>query len=115
MKFSQKPTELIRTNNLQIYSISVDNGIEFKRIGRVAKELKDCKIFICNPYASWERGTVEVMNRMIRRYFPKGTDFRKISNDEIQHVEDLINNMKRKIFNERSSKDMEKIELSNKL
>lgn len=107
--------ELIRTNNLQIYSISVDNGIEFKRIGRVAKELKDCKIFICNPYASWERGTVEVMNRMIRRYFPKGTDFRKISNDEIQHVEDLINNMKRKIFNGRSSKDMEKIELSNKL
>jgi IS30 family transposase len=55
------------------------------------------------------------MNRMIRRYFPKGTDFRKISNDEIQHVEDLINNMKRKIFNGRSSKDMEKIELSNKL
>ena len=103
--------ELIRQFKLIVHSISVDNGIEFKRIGRVAKELKDCKIFICNPYASWERGTVEVMNKMIRRYFPKGTDFRNISDEEIQNVENLINNMKRKIFNGKSSNEMEKVEL----
>ena len=41
---------------------------------------------------SWEKGTVENINGLIRRFFPKGTDFDKISEEEIAYVEDWINN-----------------------
>ena len=54
--------------------------------------------YFCKPYHSWEKGTVENINGLIRRFFPKGTDFDTISEEEIAYVEDWINNRPMKIL-----------------
>ena len=57
------------------------------------------KSYFCKPYHSWEKGTVENINGLIRRFFPKGTDFDTITEEEIAYVEDWINNRPMKILN----------------
>lgn len=54
--------------------------------------------FFCHPYYSWEKGTVENTNGIIRRFFPKGTNFAEIT-IEIKSVEYSINNRPRKCLN----------------
>ena len=62
-------------------------------------KILNTKSYFCKPYHSWEKGTVENINGLIRRFFPKGTDFDKITDEEIAYVEDWINNRPMKIFN----------------
>ena len=57
------------------------------------------KSYFCKPYHSWEKGTVENINGLIRWFFPKGTDFDNITEKEIQYVEDWINNRPMRILN----------------
>ncbi|MEA1958366.1 MAG: IS30 family transposase, partial [Chloroflexota bacterium] len=54
------------------------------------------KCYFAHPYASWERGTNENANGLIRWYFPKGTDFAEIPDEQIALVESLLNNRPRK-------------------
>ena len=84
-----------------LLSITYDNGSEFCAHEKVNEALK-MKSFFCNPYSSWEKGTVENMNGLIRRFFPKGTDFAKITEEKIQQVEDWINNRPMKILEYKS-------------
>ena len=56
------------------------------------------KSYFCKPYHSWEKGTVENINGIIRRFFPKGTDFGKISMKQIKYVENWINNRPMKVL-----------------
>ena len=84
--------------NNTIKSITYDNGNEFSKHEIVNKEL-NIQSYFCKPYASYEKGTVENINGIIRRFFPKGTDFDKVSEEEIQYVEDWINNRPMKIHN----------------
>ena len=79
-------------------SITYDNGCEFSQHEKINKIL-NTKSYFCKPYHSWEKGTVENINGLIRRFFPKGTDFDKITDEEIAYVEDWINNRPMKIFN----------------
>jgi len=51
--------------------------------------------YFCEPYHSWEKGSVEQGNGLIRRFFPKGTDFNSIPLSEINRVEKLLNNRPR--------------------
>ena len=81
-----------------IHSITYDNGNEFSQHEKINKEL-NCKSYFCKPYHSWEKGTVENINGLIRRFFPKGTNFDNISEEDIQYVEDWINNRPMKILN----------------
>lgn len=63
------------------------------------KELEDAlnmSCFFAHPYSSYERGSNENVNGLIRRYFPKGTDLAKITNKEVAHVEYLLNSRPRK-------------------
>ena len=83
-------------------TITADNGCEFKDAIGMSLKLKNgkqVKIYFAHAYHSWERGSNENYNRMIRRYFPKGTDFTKISNQQLQEVIKRINNYPRKQFN----------------
>ena len=76
-------------------SFTVDNGKEFA----AHKELSDAtgmKVYFCDPYSPWQRGTNENTNGLLRQFFPKGTSFANISNDDLQHIVDLINNRPRK-------------------
>jgi len=82
-------------------SITADNGCEFKDAKGMSLTLKNgkkVKIYFAHAYHSWERGSNENFNKMIRRYFPKGTDFTKITNKELQDVITRINNYPRKQF-----------------
>ena len=54
------------------------------------------QVFFAHPYSSWERGSNENLNGLIRRYLPKKTDFRKVSDDQIRRIEHLLNNRPRK-------------------
>ena len=104
--------KMIQQNNLLVKSITIDNGVEFKRIGKITTWVKGCKVYYCNPYASWERGTIEVMNGIIRRFFPKGTNFNDVSNGELQYAIDQINNMNRKVLGNISSNEAFEKEIS---
>ena len=76
-------------------SITYDNGSEFTMWRQTEKQL-DTIIYFANPYHSWERGRNENTNGLIRDFFPKGTDFKKITKADILEVESLINNRPRK-------------------
>lgn len=80
-----------------IISITYDNGCEFTKHEKINKKLKT-KSYFCKPYHSWEKGTVENINGLIRRFFPKGTDFDTITEEQIAYVEDWINNRPMKIL-----------------
>jgi len=88
-------------------SITFDNGTEFRDFNGMAKSIFDnetrTKIYYANPYHSWERGSNENGNRMMRKYFPKGTDFSTISEKEILKATNLINYSYRKLLNNMSS------------
>jgi len=79
-------------------TITYDNGIEFCAHERVNKELK-VKSYFCTPYSAWQKGTVENINGLIRRFFPKKTAFDLISDAELKFVEDWINNRPMEILN----------------
>ena len=89
-------------------SITFDNGTEFAAAeglerSCVNKRLPRTKVYFCHPYSSWERGTNENTNGMIRRRFPKGTNFAAVTNAQIAQAENWINNYPRKILGYKSS------------
>lgn len=80
-----------------IKSITWDNGSEHSKHEEVAKGLRTT-IYFAHPYHSWERWTNEHANGMIRRFFPKGTNFDEVTDEQIQKVVDYLNNRPRKIL-----------------
>ena len=82
-------------------TLTTDNGPEFLEHDLLIKSVlggERFTVFYCHSYAAWEKGTNEVHNRMIRRWFPKGTDFAKISQRKIKAVERWMNHYPRKIL-----------------
>jgi len=79
----------------QVYTITSDNGKEFANHEQIAKRLK-CDFYFAHPYSSYERGTNENTNGLIRQYFPKNRDFRTITDKEIIHAMKRLNNRPRK-------------------
>ena len=83
-RFGEKFNEMFK-------SITVDNGSEFADFERIefdGQNKRRTTVYYCHPYCSSERGTNERMNRGIRRFYPKGTDFSKVSEEDIQKLED---------------------------
>jgi IS30 family transposase len=78
-----------------VIAVTLDNGKEFAQHERIAKEL-DADVYFAHPYSSWERGINENTNGLLRRYFPKGTDFMTLKDKEIQAVVDKLNHRPRK-------------------
>lgn len=76
-------------------TLTLDNGKEFYDYKKLEESL-NIKVYFADPYSSWQRGTNEHANGMLRRYFPKGTDFSKVTNRQLQAVVDKINNRPRK-------------------
>ncbi len=78
-----------------VKTITYDNGKEFAFHQQVNQEL-DTKSYFAHPYHSWERGTNENTNGLIRQYYPKGKNLSDITDAEIKAVMDKINNRPRK-------------------
>ncbi|MFZ2500444.1 MAG: IS30 family transposase [Minisyncoccia bacterium] len=90
-----------RLADLPSYTLTVDNGPE-NRTWEETERSAGVKVYFAHPYHSWERGTNENTNGLVRRYFPKGTDFREVSEDEIARVEYALNTRPRKRLGYRS-------------
>ncbi len=84
--------------NKKALSITRDNGIE-----NIYHAQTPVPSFFCDPYSSWQKGGIENANKLIRKYFPKGTDFRKITQTEVDRVINLINEKPRRILGYRSA------------
>lgn len=96
LRFGKKFSQIFK-------SITFDNGSEFMDCAEIEKSIygkdrKRTKVYYCHPYSAYERGTNENINKMIRRFLPKGTDFRKVTAAYIQRVETWINNYPREIL-----------------
>lgn len=77
------------------FTLTLDNGPE-NQDSKAIESRTDILCYYANPYHSWERGTNENTNGLIREYFPKKTDFTIITESELQTVQNLINNRPRK-------------------
>ena len=82
------------TQEFFVKSITFDRGVENGRHHELG-----IPTYFCNAYHSWEKGAIENANKMIRRFFPKKTDFSLISQEEIDQIVSIINNKPRKILN----------------
>ena len=92
---SEAMIELLKPVRLQVKTITSDNGKEFAQHKKVKQKLFS-SFFFADAYASWQRGTNENTNGLIREYLPKGCDFRQVSDNEIQDIENKLNNRPRK-------------------
>jgi len=81
-----------------IKTITSDNGKEFAEHEEIAKKL-GIDFFFAKPYHSWQRGANENLNGLIRQYFPKGTDFNQVSEEQVKYVQNQLNNRPRKRYN----------------
>src|SRR4030042_6880761 len=88
------PAEKVRT-------MTFDNGKEFAGFKELEREL-GMRSYFANPYHSWERGPNENTNALRRQFFPKGADFRRVSQTELDRVVELLNNRPRKCLNYRT-------------
>lgn len=86
-----------------------DNGIEFSEYEKTERET-DIKIYFAYPYHSWERGTNENTNGLLREFFPKGSPFKDVTQRDIDRAVKFLNTRPRKclkyltpeeVFNER--------------
>jgi len=96
-------------------SITADNGSEFLNYLDLEKSVKSrsrrTHIYYAHPYSSWERGSNENANRIVRRFVPKGCDIGRYTCADIQKIEDWINNYPRKILNFKTAEELFALEL----
>ena len=87
---------------LMAHTMTTDNGIENKQHRLVTKKT-GAPVFFTDPYSSWQKGGVENANKMLRHYFPKGTDFATVSQTAVDEALARINNKPRRILGYKSS------------
>ena len=93
-------------NEIKVKSITVDNGLEFQALGIAAKKL-GVKLYKCDPYCSFQRGTNEKTNALVRRWIPKGYSMKYVSQIQLDGISFEINLMPRKIFDYKCAFDIE--------
>lgn len=84
-------------------SITADNGVEFSNL---KEAISSIIIYYAHPYSSYERGTNEKTNSLLRKFFPKGKSLEGVSNEIVQRAADYINHLPRKILNYTYSEDL---------
>jgi transposase, IS30 family len=96
---------------IKFKSITFDNGVEFLdweslEISILEPGKKRTITYFAHAYSSWERGSNEVQNRMIRRFIPKGTNIADVSRQEIKRIENWMNNYPRKKLGYKTARQM---------
>ena len=91
-------------------TITTDNGAEFRNWEIIEKSYTGSKNkrtnqYFADSYSSWQRGTNENINKMIRRFLPKKTSFKGLNREDVKRIEKWINNYPRKIFNFKTSEE----------
>ena len=107
-RFTETVKRKTKENNLPLFSITLDNGVECKN----HKDLP-CPVYFCHPYCSHEKGQIEYANRLIRRYIPKKTILKTISPFYLTKIVKKINNTPRKCLNWKTPQEVLNEELKN--
>lgn len=97
VKATQQALIPLKDKNL-IYTFTADNGKEFACHAKITEALGG-EFFFAKPYHSWQRGLNEHTNGLVRQYFPKGTDFTILTQEQVFEVEYKLNNRPRKCLN----------------
>jgi IS30 family transposase len=90
-------------------TITSDNGSEFSELATL--EISDTKVYFTHPYSSFERGTNERHNGLLRRFIPKGKWIAGYSHEAISLLEDWINGLPRKILGYKAPEELFDLEL----
>ena len=80
---SEKIIKLLSSCRDSIFTITSDNGTEFTEHTKISNNLK-LNYYFAHPYVSYERGSIENLNRLVRQYLPKGTELINVKNEEIK-------------------------------
>jgi len=99
-------------------TITTDNGSEFKDYNGIEKSFTGSSIprtkqYYCDAYCSWQRGTNENINKMIRRFLPKGTSFKGLTRKKVKRIQEFINTYPRKIFEFKTAREIFKEKMPN--
>lgn len=89
---------VIKEGIAKFKSITTDNGSEFSTLSLLEQDFKDLKIYFAHAYASWEKGTNERHNGLLREFIPKGYSLKGLKYKELQMYTDALNNRPRKIL-----------------
>lgn len=91
----QMIVQLVQRLPRRAHTLTVDNGQEFATHETIAHRL-GIRVFFADPYSAWQRGLNENTNGLIRQYVPKGSDIRNLTDEQIEHVMERLNNRPRK-------------------
>ena len=91
--FEGKVSDVFRT-------VTADNGSEFAQLTELTKQ--GTQVYFTHPYSSWEKGTNECHNKLLRRFIPKGVSMNRYSEEDIAYMADWANSLPRKILAYRS-------------
>jgi len=94
-----------------VKSLTVDNGSENKNHVKISKEL-NAPVYFCHPYHSWEKGTNENTNGLVRRYLPRGTSLENVTQDDLDDIAWELNNRPRKSLQYNTPEEMLELEYS---
>jgi len=97
--------EAMRACRDKVLTMTYDNGKEFALHWLLAG-LLEADAYFAHPYHSWERGLNENTNGLIRQYFPKGTDFSRVTAAEVRAIQDKLNSRPRKCLDYRTPNDI---------
>ena len=86
-------------------TVTPDRGKEFANHEEASEALGGVRFYFCGPHHPWQKPTVENTNGLIREFFPKGTDFAKVTDEEVQRVYELTNNRPRKVLGYRTANE----------
>jgi transposase, IS30 family len=89
--------ELLQDFKFVLHTLTSDNGKEFSNHKAIAQKL-EIEYYFAHPYHSWERGANENLNGLIRQYFPKNYNFDLITEQQVEHAVNQLNNRPRKRF-----------------
>jgi transposase, IS30 family len=92
---------LLRPFASSLHTITADNGKEFAEHEHIARDLQ-ADIYFAHPYSSWERGSNENMNGLVRQYIPKKRDLADVSNQELDNIMHKLNHRPRKCLDFKS-------------
>lgn len=119
-KIESKDAEIVKNATIELLenwkpflkTITSDNGKEFSKHQSIAEAL-NINYYFANPYCSWERGANENLNGLIRQYFPKGSDFSLITDEQVKIVMNKLNNRPRKRYQFNSPNQVYLLKLNN--
>ena len=113
-KLENKKAETLTTESVRAFgsiprkmrkTLTVDNGSEFAQF-KSYEDKTGLEIYFAKPYAAWQRGANENTNGLLRQYFPKGSDFKKVNEEDVQEAVKRLNGRPRKCLNYQTPHEM---------